>query len=212
MAEKEILIEKGKTFSLVVRWEVRPFVRMPIEAISIATGAPRLTITGHPVIDGWRGLVSMVEGMKQINAADLGDDSKNFQTATVIDADTIELNEVFPVDDNGRAWPAATPNTGFFIINTPVDLTGYTARMTIKDKVGGSALASTEDIINATINTTLRTITLTIDAADTSAITWKKGVTDLEMVSASGVVTRLKICSGKKDESDPVRVSSEVTT
>jgi hypothetical protein len=49
------------------------------------------------------------------------------------------------------------------------------------------------DTTNARIvlNTTEYTITLTIDAATTAAQTWINGVYDLELVSASGVVTGL---------------------
>ena len=57
MTDKEILIQKGKTFSLVVRWETEPIVRKAITAISLATGAPRLTISSHGITDGWNGTV-----------------------------------------------------------------------------------------------------------------------------------------------------------
>jgi len=101
MTDKEILIQKGKTFSLVVRWETEPVVRKAITAISLANGAPRLTISSHGIPDGWNGTVYGVEGMKQIN--DVG-----VQQLTVIDSNTIELNGVTPVDDNGKMWPAYT--------------------------------------------------------------------------------------------------------
>lgn len=210
MADKEILIERGKTFTLVVRWETEPIIRKAITAISLVSGAPRLTVASHGAPDGWRGMPYAVEGMKQIN--DIG-----YQSMTVIDANTVEFNAITPVDDNGRVWPAYTSG-GFLMFNTPQDLTGYTARMDIKDKIGGTVWASSEvadtpyDIITIVVDNATKTITLTIDAADTSALTAKKGVADLELVSPTGVVTKLKLTSGEQDEPDAVRVAGEVTT
>ena len=210
MADKEILIQKGKTFSLVVRWETEPIIRKAITAVSLATGAPRLTVTSHGAPNGWRGMVYAAEGMKQLN--DIG-----YQSMTVIDANTIEFNSVTPVDDNGRVWSAYTSG-GFLMFYTPKSLSGYTARMDIKDKVGGTVWASSEiadtplDIIDAVVDDATKTITLTISATDTAALTAKKGVADLELVSSGGVVTKLKLTQGDQDEPDAVRVAGEVTT
>ena len=210
MTDKEILIQKGKTFSLVVRWETEPIVRKAITAISLATGAPRLTISSHGITDGWNGTVYGVEGMKQIN--DVG-----VQQLTVIDSNTIELNGVTPIDDNGKMWSAYTSG-GFVKFYTPKSLSGYTARMDIKDKIGGTVWASSEvadtpyDIIEITVDDAAKTITLTIDAVDTAALTAKRGVADLELVSVGGVVTKLKLTQGEQDEPDAVRVAGEVTT
>ena len=210
MAEKEILIQKGKTFSLVVRWETEPIIRKAITGISLATGAPRLTVNAHGAPDGWRGMPYAVEGMKPLN--DIG-----YQSMTVIDANTIEFNSVTPVDDNGRVWSAYTSG-GFLMFYTPQSLFGYTARIDIKDKIGGTVWASSDvadapkDIIDIVVNDAAKTITLSIPATDTAALTAKKGVADLELVSAGGVVTKLKLTSGEQDEPDSVRVSGEVTT
>lgn len=210
MTDKEILIQKGKTFSLVVRWETEPIVRKAITAISLATGAPRLTISSHGITDGWNGTVYGVEGMKQIN--DVG-----VQQLTVIDSNTIELNGVTPVDDNGKMWPAYTSG-GFVKFYTPQSLAGYTARMDIKDKVGGTVWASSEvadspfDIINITVSDEAKTTTIVAPAEDTAALTARRGVADLEMVSLGGVVTKLKLTQGNQEDPDPVRVVGEVTT
>jgi len=210
MAEKEILIQKGKTFSLVIRWETEPIIRKAITGISLATGAPRLTVNAHGAPDGWRGMPYAVEGMKPLN--DIG-----YQSMTVIDANTIEFNSVTPVDDNGRVWSAYTSG-GFLMFYTPQSLFGYTARIDIKDKIGGTVWASSDvadapkDIIDIVVNDAAKTITLSIPATDTAALTAKKGVADLELVSAGGVVTKLKLTSGEQDEPDSVRVSGEVTT
>ena len=217
MADKEILIQKGKTFSLVVRWETEPVVRKVITAISLASGAPRLTVPSHGMPDGWRGAVYGVKGMKQINSANTPPRSSDYQAVTVIDANTLEFNAVTPIDDNGNDWDTYTSG-GFIQYYTPQSLAGYTARMDIKDKIGGTVWASSEsadapnDIITITVDDATKTITIVIDAADTEALTVKKGVADLEMVSTGSVVTKLKLTHGEQDETDAVRVSGEVTT
>lgn len=217
MAEKEILIQKGKTFTLVVRWETEPIIRKAITAVSLATGAPRLTVAGHGIPDGWRGAIYGVKGPKQINALNSPPRSSDYQPLMVIDANTLELNGVTPVDGNGTDWPAYVSG-GFVQLYTPQDLTGYTARIDIRDKIGGTLLLSSEvadsplNLISATVNTSLKTITLTISATDTAALAFSKGVADLEMVSSGGVVTKLKLTQGKAEDPDVVRVVGEVTT
>ena len=82
--------------------------------------------------------------------------------------------------------------------------------MKIKDKVGGTVLASTDvldapkNVLTIAIDSALKTITLSIAATDTDDFAWKTGVYDLEMVSASGAVTA--VLTGK------VSVTREVTT
>lgn len=206
---KDLDIKQGKTFSLVLRWETEPIIYKPITGVSFSSGAPRLTVTGHGMPSGYRGAVTRVKGPTQINAKNSPPRDADYVPGTVIDADTIELNGVAPYDANGNEWPAYVSG-GFWQFNTPVDLAGYTARMKIKDKVGGTVLASTEagdsplNVLAIAIDNTAKTITLTISATATEGFAWTKGVYDLEMVSAGGVVTT--IMAGK------VTVAKEVTT
>lgn len=205
---KDLEIKQGKTFSLVIRWETEPIIFKPITAISFANGAPRLTVAGHGTPNGHRGAVTRVKGPTQINAKNSPPRDSDYVPALVIDANTIELNSVAPYDANGSEWPAYVSG-GFWQYNTPVDLAGYTARMKIKDKVGGSVLASTEagdsplNVLVIAIDNTAKTITLTIDASATDDFSWKAGYYDLEMVGPSGNVSQL--LSGK------VSVVREVT-
>lgn len=207
---KDMEIQRGKTLTRTIRWENGDLVvRKPITAISLASGAPRLAVVGHGLTNGWRCYVTRVKGMEKLNAENVPPHDNDYHPATAIDGNTIELNDVDPVDDNGREWLAYTDG-GFLNWNAPVDLTGYTARMKIKDKVGGTVLASTDvmdtpkNVLTITIDNAAKTITISIPATDTDDFTWKTGVYDLEMVSASGVVTT--ILGGK------VAVSKEVTT
>jgi hypothetical protein len=87
----------------------------------------------------------------------------------------------------------------------PRALSGSTARMKVKTKVGGTTLLTlTTENGGITLNTTAMTIELLVSATDTAALTWKKGVYDLELVSASGVVEALF--------AGTVTVAPEITT
>lgn len=205
MAKREDLtILQGKTFSQVVRWEEAPIIYKPISAITRAAPA-QITATSHGLKDGWRVAVVSVKGMTQINAANNPPKDKDYHPVTVVggSGNTIELNDV-----NSSDFKAYTSG-GYLQYNTPASLAGFTARMSIKDKVGGTELLRLDTTVVApqpriVLDDTNHTITLTITAADTAALTWTKGVYDLELVSASGVVTAILYGS--------VTVSKEVTT
>lgn len=198
----EILI--GSSWDYVIRLGTAPIVRKPITNIDLSLGAPRLSVSSHGLFEGWGVAVYGVKSPRQINAANNPPEGIDYHSATVIDTGTIELNDVTPVDENGQEWPAYTSG-GFIQYDTPVDLTGYTARMSIKDKIGGTALHSlTTENGGIDIDPAAKTIALSIPAADTEDFTWSRGVYDLEMVSPAGKVTR--IISGR------IALSREVTT
>ena len=76
----------------------------------------------------------------------------------------------------------------------PIDLTGYTARMSIKRDARESTALLELTTANGRILITAATglVQLVLTAAETAAIsTWTRGVYDLELVSAGGDVTRL---------------------
>jgi hypothetical protein len=76
---------------------------------------------------------------------------------------------------------------------SPVDLTGYTARMQVRQSVSSTTvlleLTSADGEIVITPST--GTIVLNFPAATTAAITWRHGKYDLELESSTGIVTRL---------------------
>ncbi|WP_440066430.1 hypothetical protein [Streptosporangium sp. OZ121] len=89
----------------------------------------------------------------------------------------------------------------------PVDLTGFTARMEIRDRPGGVLLyrlSTADGTLSVGGADNLGAIGIHIPADVTSAWEWRSGVYDLELVSPAGVVTRLLQGS--------VTVSPEVTT
>ena len=203
-ATKDLVIQQGKTFALILRWETEPIIYKPIAAIQQAAPA-RLDVTGHGVPDGWRAAVTNVKGMTEINAVDpVKVRDSEYHPVTVIDAGVIEFNDI-----NAAGFKAYVSG-GYLQYNTPVDLAGFTAQMEIKDKVGGTVLASADaadaplDILKIAIDNDKKTITLTISATATAAITWKSGHYELEMKSLAGVVTTLIV--GR------VSVTREVTT
>lgn len=194
----EIVIQQGKSFSQVLRWETEPIVYKAITGVT-QTAPVRITAPAHGLTEGWRAAVVSVKGMLPINAETLPPKDKDFRQAHVIDADNIEFNEV-----NASGFKPYA-GSGYLQYNTPTDLTGYEARMSIKDKIGGTELLRL-DTTNGRIDldNVAKTITIAISAADTAAITWKKGVFDLEAVSPSGIVKLLL--------AGTVVVAREVTT
>ena len=197
----DITIVRGDTFLMAARWEQPKFVYATITGIT-QTAPVSITATAHGVPNGWRVAIQSVKGMTDINASDLKD--KSFLQATVVDANTIELNTVNAIDFKPYT------SGGVVVYRTPVDLAGYTARMQVRDKVGGTLMASSEagdsplNIISLTVDATAKTVGNAVAATDTAALTWKKGYYDLEMVSAGGKVTKLL--------SGTITVSDEVTT
>ena len=196
-ASKDLVFTQGKTFTLALRWETIPIIYRPVTGIAQSAPA-RLTVPAHGCPDGWRAAVTGVKGMSEINGEANKLKDTDYHIVTVIDVDTIEFNEV-----NAAGFKAYVSG-GHLQFNTPVDLTGATARMTVKDKVGGRVLHSlTTENGGIAIDPAAYSITLNISATDTETFAWKGGVYDLEVVQGA-VVTAL--LAGK------VTVSKEVTT
>lgn len=194
---KDLAIHQGKTFVFPVKWETEPIVYKAITGITQAAPCVVSSI-GHGVPDGWRVAIVSVKGMTQINAANTPPRDADYYVATVTGADALTLNEVNSSDF--KAWTSG----GYIQYNTPKDLAGHSARMLIKDKVGGTTLLELSDANHRIVlDNTTKTITLNISAADTEQITWKKGVYDLELIDGD-VVTALLYGA--------VTVTKEVTT
>jgi hypothetical protein len=178
-------IEQGKTFQAVVRWEVEPLVFKSISAM-VQTAPARITCTAHGMPDGWRGAVVDAKGMTELNAKKNPPAMSDFHRMSVVDANTVTI------DDLSSASFRPYKGGGFLAYYTAPDLTGFTARMSIKDKVDGELLHSlTTENGGITIDADENTIALEISATDTAAFDWKKGVYDLEMVDPDGVVTAI---------------------
>jgi len=199
MAAKKLnlKIRQGETFLRVIRWETPPFIYKAITAIT-QSGPVGITSTAHGLKTGWRVAVVSVGGMYEINALNDPPRDNEFKQCTYVDPDTIQINNV-----NSTPYTPYTSG-GYLQFYTPVDLVGYTARMTIKTKIGGTILLALVSPTDIAIDNTNHTITITITATATAALTWTRGVYDLEMVGPTGIVTT--IFSGTVD------VTEEVTT
>lgn len=184
-----ITIKKGKTFSRVLRPTAPPYIYKAITAVTKA-GPVQITAPTHGLVDGQYTAVVSVEGMTQINARldsaglpRLG----QYHKVTVVDVNTVTINDI-----NSSAYDTYTSG-GYLQFLTPVDMASCTARMTIKDRVGGTELVSlTTENGGIVLDNANHTITVTISAAATAAFTWRRGVTDLELVAADGRVTEIE--------------------
>lgn len=195
-----LVIRQGETFQRVIRWERPPFVYKAITAITRA-GPVQITAPGHELTSGWRVAVVTAGGMDEINAGHNPPRDNEFHQATALNGDNITINDI-----NSSDFSPYTSG-GYLQYYTPVDLTGYTAEIDIKDKIGGSVLLTLGTTNGRILLDQLNhTISLFISAEDTDsvAMTWKRGVWDLEMTAPTGQVTTLF--------SGAVSVVKEVTT
>jgi hypothetical protein len=195
----DLRIDQGDTFLRTIRWETKPFLYKAISAISQAAPV-QITATGHGLTDGWRVAVIGVVGMLDINSPRGGAADSDFIPSTYVDANNIQLNEIS--SEGFDPWVSG----GYLKFYTPVDLSGYSADMQIRDSIGGTILDTTDagGNISVSIDNTTKQIVIIIPAAATAAYTWNSGVYDLQMTDGSGNVT--KILKGD------VTVSDEVTT
>lgn len=180
-ATVNLTIEQGKTFTKALRWGQSLKTYKPITAITNAAPCI-LTVPSHGMPDGW---AFQIEGIRDMTT--LNSDDNTYYAAKVVDPNTLELNAI-----DSTHLPVYTGG-GILSYNTPVDLTGYTARMQIREAVDSTTVLVQMDTTNGgiVIDTTNRVITLQQTAAQTAAYTWTDGVYDLEMVSGSGLVYAL---------------------
>jgi hypothetical protein len=199
MATTKLIIKQGKTFSRVFYWENKA-VRVFKAITAITKAAPvQITAVGHGLVTNWKAAVTGARGMSQINASTYPPRSSDYRPVTRVSADIVTISDI-----DSSKYKTYTSG-GFLTYFQPVDLTGYTARMTIKDVIGGTTLLSLTPANNRIIiDTAAYSITVTLAAADTDDLIWTKGVFDLELVSSTDVVTEL--------DKGTVTVIKEVTT
>lgn len=183
--QNNITIQQGSDYIQEVRWETVPIVYKAISSISNAAPA-LIQAIGHGIPDGWRVAITSVKGMEEINASGTPPKERDYHFATKVDVDNISINDI-----NAASFGAYLSG-GYVQYNTPVELTGFTARMSIKDRIGGTLLATLTDANGKIVlDPTGHTIKIKLGAVETAGYTWVSGVYDLELVSAAGVVTSL---------------------
>jgi hypothetical protein len=186
--KQNIVIKQGSTFTMPLRWETTDPVFVPVASISQT--APTVVVTSQPhgMPDGWRAAFVSCNGMEQINAHTPVRTS-DFRNMRALTPASLSIPALDTADFD------AYTGGGFLQYYTPQPLAGYDARMSIRDRIRGSELLLLT-VANGriAIDDVLKTITLTIGADITAAISWLRAVYDLEMVKTaiSGeVVTRL---------------------
>lgn len=167
-------VYQGSTFSETFRWESATKVYKPITAIY--QQAPMVVVAeAHGVPAGWRVKLTNISGMKEANTTD-------YIIATTTNTDTLTFNDI-----NAIAYTAYTSG-GIVEYNQPNDLTGYTARMHIREKVSSTTtiLELTTENSLISINNTNKTISINIPATTTETFTFKSAVYSMELIN--GVV------------------------
>ncbi|WP_339731394.1 hypothetical protein [uncultured Pseudomonas sp.] len=199
MAEQiDIVITRGKTFEFGFLYADDELVYKPITAMPSAAPV-RLTVAGHGIPDGWPVQVSCVKA-----PADLNSNDGEHYFIKVIDVDTIELNNV-----NAHCWKAYS-GSGLVVFPKPVDLTGWSCRAQVRDKVGGTVLFSwhSDPAENpdgeAVVDVALGAFFLKMDADTAKGLDWKRGIYDAEAIAPGGEVYPLTAISS-------VTVEDEVT-
>lgn len=172
-------VYQGSTFREILRWETSEKVYVPI--VSITKAAPMVvSATSHGVPTGWRVKITNCLGMTQANTTD-------YIVPSTVTTNSLTFNAV-----NSLNYTAYTSN-GILEYNKPVDLTGYTARMQLREKLTSTTVLLELTSANGGIvlDNVAKTITLNISAAQTAGLTFNSAVYSLELVSNNGDVTSM---------------------
>ena len=168
---------KGSTVKEVLRWESTVKVYKPITGITRSAPVV-LTVPSNEVPVDWRVKVTSVLGMLDINS------TETYNRATAVTTNTITINDINSL--NFKDYVSG----GVIEYNKPIDLTNYTASMTIKANVTDTAnihLATTANggII---INNTTKTIVISIPASVTDTFDFVTAYYLLEIIDSAGSV------------------------
>lgn len=180
--EISLIITRGKTFEFGFLYAEAELLYLPITAMP-STAPVRLTVVGHGVPDGWPVQVQCVKSPTQLNSCE-----GEHYIARVIDADTIELNTV-----NAHCWKAFS-GSGLLVFNKPMQLTGWSCRAQVRDRVGGEVLFTWHSDPGenpdgeAEVDVALSQFVLKMDADVAAGLGWKRGVYDVEAIAPGGEV------------------------
>lgn len=175
-AKHDLRIEQGSTLRDSLRLMQPRYEYRPIASLG---GAPLHLTVDHGLPGDWLVWVEGVSGMQGINRSPR---TEKPHRVKVIDPATLEINALSAF--------GLSPSGGQLIYKPPVDLTGATARMQIRAQLGGAVLLELTTENGALAITGLGTITRTLSAAQTAALTWTEAVYDLEVQYPDGTVQR----------------------
>lgn len=183
MAAKQTPIElqHGDSSTIVLRIETDPILYTTIT--DVAQSAPlRITAPGHAVRNGQNVAVTNVRGLTEVNGVANALKPADWHAATVVDANTVDLNDV-----NGVGFKAYESG-GVLQYNTLMDLTGWDARLQVRNRKGGDTTYLSMTTANGllAIDTALQTVTMFFDpyamaTAELAGVDWRKAYYDLEL-------------------------------
>ena len=176
-----ITIEQGATFSLGFNWYGAGKLCKLIE--DLTPGCPTLiTITSHglPSTSPTPVMISHVQGAKRANT------DGGMVKATYIDANSFYVD----ADTVGQDY---TANTGLVTWFAPSDLTGYSARMHIRENIDDVTAIDELTSVGGeiTLSPTDGRIEVTIADDVTAAYDFDEAVYDLEVEDSGGATKRL---------------------
>lgn len=173
-------IYQGSTFQETFRWESETKVYVPIQSIAKSAPCVVTTTTPHNLPIGWRFRVVGAGGMKEIN--NIGED---YHLSTLVPtATSVEINQV-----NSLAYTAYTSG-GVIEFNQPVSLSGFSARMQIRETVDSPTVIHEATTQNSQIvlDNTTKTIQITMLANVTQNFTFSTAVYSLELYNGNNVI------------------------
>lgn len=174
-AKLDLHIVQGSTLRDTLRLMQPRFEYRPITTLG---GSPLRLTVDHGLPGKWLAWVEGVSNMQGVNRST----RERPHRVTVVDAGTLEINALSAFGLN--------PSGGQLIYKPPVDLTGATARMQIREQVGGQVLLELSTENDGLAITGPGTITRTLSAMQTAALAWTEAVYDLEVQYPDGTVQR----------------------
>jgi len=179
MSKLNLKVQQGSTLRQVLRWESSTVGYATVAGVTL-TAPLSISAPGNSVPVGWRVKPTNVGGTKQLN-------TDQYLTVTDKIGDTLVFNAV-----NATAFTAYTSG-GVLEYNTPVSITGYSAKMQLREKVSSVDILDELTTENSRIllDTALSTITVVFPASVTSAYAFKQAVYSLELTSPAGDITTL---------------------
>lgn len=169
-------IFRGVDYIKRFRWSTPPIIYKPISSIS--KSAPcRVTCPDHEVPNGYRVAITGVKGMTAINASTVSPAANEYKIATVVDEDTLELNSVNSIDFGNYT------SGGVLQYYTPVDMSGMSAQMQIREKISSSAfiLELTTDNGGIILDNVNKYISVVITKEQIATIAERTAVYDLQI-------------------------------
>lgn len=173
-------VRQGSMFKKVLRWETEPFIYKPITSIG-STAPCALHVPGHGLLQSQLFAIQNAQGLVDLN--EKAEDITQWHRAHVVDDDHIEINRV-----NALAFKAHTPNTGVIKYRTVVDLTGYTARLTLRERMGGVILhtMTSADPEEITLDPATGLVSFVFSSEASKLWTWRKAVFELDLIDVTG--------------------------